>query len=90
MKVRGNSKAVANCESPKCADCKFGKGHRQYNKLNTIKTNPMKQQGLHNDHLLPGQMYSQHTWDFHSWPLPWNFFSPLYALYELIIAHVRT
>ena len=53
LKVQGNSKAVA-----KCAACEFGKGHRQPNKVNTIKNNPMKEQELKKDHLLPGQMVS--------------------------------
>ena len=54
LKVQVNSKAVANCESPKCAACEFGKVHRQTNKVNTIKKNHMKEQELKKDHLLPG------------------------------------
>ena len=46
------------CERPKCADCKFGKGRRRPNKVNTIKNIPMKEQELNKDHLLPGQMVS--------------------------------
>ena len=56
--MQGNSKAVANCESTKCAACEFGKGNRQPNKINTIKKNPMKEQELKKDNLLPGQMVS--------------------------------
>ena len=37
-----DSKAVANCERPKCAACEFVKGHFQPNKINKIKNNPMK------------------------------------------------
>ena len=58
LKVQGNSKSVANCERPKCAACKFGKGQRQPNKVNTIKKNPMKEQELKKGHLLPGKMVS--------------------------------
>ena len=58
LKVQGNSKAVANCERPKCALCEFGKGRRRPNKVNTIKKNTIKEQDLKKDHLLPGQMVS--------------------------------
>ena len=58
LKVQGNSKVVANCESTKCAICEFGKGRRQYNKVNTIKNNPIKEQDIKKYHLLPGQMVS--------------------------------
>ena len=42
LKVQGNSKVMANCESTKCSACEFGKGHRQPNKVNTINNNTMK------------------------------------------------
>ena len=58
LKVQGNSKVVANCEGPKCAACDFGKGHRRPNKVNTINNNPMKEQKIKKDHLLPVQMVS--------------------------------
>ena len=58
LKVQGNSKEVANCERPKCAACEFGNVHRRPNKVNTIKKNPIKEQELKKDHLLPGQMVS--------------------------------
>ena len=54
--MQETSTAVANCERPKCAACEFGKGHRRPNKVNTTKKNPMKEQELKKDHLLPGQM----------------------------------
>ena len=53
-----NSKLVANCESPKCDACEFVKGHCIYNKVNKIKKNPMEEQDLKKDHLLPGHMVS--------------------------------
>ena len=56
--MQGNSKAVANCERPKCDAYDFGKGRRQPNKINTIKKNPMKEQELKKDHFLPGKMVS--------------------------------
>ena len=56
--MQENSKEVANCERPKCAACEFGKGHRRPNKVNTIKKNPMKEQDINKDHLLPGHMVS--------------------------------
>ena len=52
---------MANYESPKCADCEFGKGHCRPNKINTVKKNPMKEQDLKKEHLLPGKMvYADH------------------------------
>ena len=58
--MRGNSKAVANCEITKCAACDFGKDHRQPNNINTIKNNPIKEQEIKKDHLLPGKMLSEY------------------------------
>ena len=58
MKVQGNSNSVSNFEMPKCAACEFGKVRRQSNKLNRIKKNPMKEQDIKRDNLLPGQMVS--------------------------------
>ena len=61
LKVQGNSKAVANCERPKCVACDIVKGHRRTNKVNTIKKNPMKEKETKKDNLLPGQMvYTDH------------------------------
>ena len=56
--MQGNSKKVANCESPKCDYCEFGKCHCQSSKVNTIRKNPMKEKELKNDNFLPGQMVS--------------------------------
>ena len=66
LKVQGNSKAVANCERPKYSACEFGKGNCIPNKINTINKNPMKEQDLKKDHLLPGKMVSADnyiSWD---------------------------
>ena len=49
---------MSNCERPKFAECDFGKGRRQLNKVNTIKKNHMKEQQLKKDHIMPGQMVS--------------------------------
>ena len=54
LKVQINPKSEANCERPTCALCEFGKGHHRPNKVDTIKKNPMKEQDLKKDHLLPG------------------------------------
>ena len=57
--MQGNPKAVSNCERSKCAACEFGKGHCRSNKVNTIKKNPMKEQDLKKDHIMPGQIVSE-------------------------------
>ena len=54
LKAQGNSKALANFETTKCSACDFGKGHLRPNKGNKIKNNPIKEQELKKDHLLPG------------------------------------
>ena len=54
----GKFKEVANCESPKCSACEFGKGNRRLNKVNTINKNSIKEQELKKDHLLPRHMVS--------------------------------
>ena len=59
LKVQGNSKAVANYYTPKCAACEFGKGHCKTNKVNTNNKNPMKEQDLNKDNILLGKMVSE-------------------------------
>ena len=59
MKVHRNSKAVATCEIPKFAACKFGKGHYRPDKMNTTKNNPMKEKELKRDHIITGKMVSE-------------------------------
>ena len=56
--MQENYKVVANCERPKGAACEFGKVHCRPNKVNTIKKNPMKEQELKKDHIMPRQMVS--------------------------------
>ena len=56
---RANSKAVDNCDRPKCAACEFVKGHCQPNKVNKTKNNPMKEKELKKVHPLPGQKVSE-------------------------------
>ena len=58
--MQRNPKAVANCERPRYATCEFVKDHCQPNTMNTIKKNPMKEQELNKDYLLPGQMVSEY------------------------------
>ena len=58
LKVQENSKAVKNCERPKCAACAFVKFHCKSNTVNIIKNNTMKKQEFNNDHLLPKNMVS--------------------------------
>ena len=56
--MQENSKAGANCESPKCDSCESGKGHHLSNKVNTTKNNYIKGQDLKKDNILPGQIVS--------------------------------
>ena len=58
LKVQGNYKAVANCEKTKCAACEFINIHYRSNKVNTTENNPMKEQELKKDHLMPVHMVS--------------------------------
>ena len=57
--MQGNSKAVANCENLKFSAFEFGKGHLQSNNVNTTKNNPMKEQDLNKDNIMPGKMVSK-------------------------------
>ena len=65
MNVQVNANSVANCESPKCDVCEFGKFHRIPNKINNVKENPMKYQEINKDHILPGHMFS--SYHYISW-----------------------
>ena len=58
LKVQVNHKSLANREMPRCTDCDFVKGNSRTNKVNRIKNNPMKEQDIKKDHLLPGHMVS--------------------------------
>ena len=58
LKLQENYKTLANCERFKCDACEFGKGRRRSNKVNIINNNPMKEQELKKDHLLPIHMVS--------------------------------
>ena len=60
--MQGVSKAVANCESPKCDACEFFKVHPRPNKVNKIKNNTMKEQDPKKDNILPGQMVSSYQY----------------------------
>ena len=61
MRVKVYSNAVSKCESPKWDACYFGKGCCQPNKIKTSKKNPIKDQNLRKDNILPGQVvYSDH------------------------------
>ena len=51
--MQENSKAVANCEIPKCADCGFGKGNLQPYKVKTIKKNNVEEKDLNKENTLP-------------------------------------
>ena len=53
-----NSKTVANFERPKCSAYDSGKVHCQTDKVKTTNNNPMKDQDIMRDNLLPGQMVS--------------------------------
>ena len=52
--MQENYKAGANCERPKCSACEFVKGHHRTNKVNKIKKNPIKEQDLKKDNIMPG------------------------------------
>ena len=59
--MQGNSKAVFNCESPKCDACEFVNGHHRSNKVNKMKNNNTKEQDLKKGNILTGQMvFSDH------------------------------
>ena len=79
LKVQGNSKALANYESPNWTACEFLKGHHQPDKVNTTKKNLMKEQDLKKEHLLtehtvfanqnilryPGRLYHERASQIH-------------------------
>ena len=49
---------MASYERLKYAASEFGNNHCPPNKVNAIKKNPIKEQDLNKDNLLPGQMVS--------------------------------
>ena len=61
MKVKVNSKTVANYERRKCDTCDFEKVNLRPDKVKTINNNSMTEQNLKKDHLLTRYMvYADH------------------------------
>ena len=58
LKVKQNTRQMANCERHRCPACEFGKGHLQVDKNRTENNNPMKEKYLKTDHNIPGHMVS--------------------------------
>ena len=57
LKVQGDY-MVVSCERRKCYACEFGKGRCISNRVNKRKKNPIKEQEINQDHLLPRHMVS--------------------------------